>query len=154
MSALRRAELPFRRTQGFHPKPRLTFALSLPLGVVGREEVVELELDHVLAPEEVRSRLAAQAPPGLEVGSVRRIDLKVGAQVRSLSYGLAVPVERVSSVRELADGQTRVFPLASRVGLRVQQGTLLRRRDHSSDRGALNRRQPFSLAQSRARPAA
>ena len=32
---LRRAALPFRRTQGFHPHPRLVFALSLPLGVVG-----------------------------------------------------------------------------------------------------------------------
>src|SRR5262249_54516063 len=63
---LRRAALPFRSTQGFNPKPRLVFALSLPLGVVGREEVVELELDGDLDPEEVRRRLAAQAPAGLE----------------------------------------------------------------------------------------
>src|ERR1700749_5052019 len=42
---LRRAELPFHSTQGFNPHPRLVFALSLPLGVVGRAEVAELELD-------------------------------------------------------------------------------------------------------------
>jgi hypothetical protein len=36
---LRRSQLPFHRSQGFHPKPRLIFALSLPLGVVGCEEV-------------------------------------------------------------------------------------------------------------------
>src|SRR5579871_5404355 len=58
---LRRAALPFRRTQGFHPKPRLVFALSLPLGVVGGDEVVELELDQVLPPEEIHERLARQA---------------------------------------------------------------------------------------------
>ena len=42
---LRRAQLPFHSTEGFNPKPRLIFALSLGLGIVGSEEVVELELD-------------------------------------------------------------------------------------------------------------
>jgi radical SAM-linked protein len=83
---LRRADLPFRRTQGFHPKPRLVFALSLPLGVVGRDEVVELELDQELPPEEIHDRLARQAPAGLSVTSVRRIDPRAGAQVRGLCY--------------------------------------------------------------------
>ena len=78
---LRRAALPVRQSQGFHPKPRLVFALSLPLGVVGCEEVVELELDEILPPEEVRDRLVRQAPPGLEILSLRRIDFKAGAQV-------------------------------------------------------------------------
>jgi shikimate kinase len=41
---LRRARLPFRSTEGFHPQPRMVFALSLSLGAVGLEEVVELEL--------------------------------------------------------------------------------------------------------------
>src|SRR5439155_20976241 len=40
---LRRAGLPYRSTAGFNPKPRLVFASALPLGVVGCEEVVELE---------------------------------------------------------------------------------------------------------------
>jgi len=39
---LRRAMLPFRRTEGFHPTPRLVLAQSLPLGVVGHNEVLEL----------------------------------------------------------------------------------------------------------------
>jgi len=42
---LRRAALPFRSSEGFHPKPRLSFPLSLALGIVGCEEVVDLELD-------------------------------------------------------------------------------------------------------------
>ncbi len=71
---LRRAALPVRQSQGFHPKPRLVFALSLPLGVIGCEEVVELELDEILPPEEVRERLVRQAPPGLDILSLRRID--------------------------------------------------------------------------------
>src|SRR5436853_7407071 len=70
---LRRAGLPFHSTAGFNPKPRLVFALSLSLGVVGCEEVVELELDEVVAPEEVHACLARHAPAGLEGLTVRPI---------------------------------------------------------------------------------
>src|SRR5438067_1919966 len=65
---LRRAGLPFRTTAGFHPTPRLVFALSLPLGVVGCAEIAELELTEPVEPEEVHRRLArepaAATPPG------------------------------------------------------------------------------------------
>src|SRR5437879_13282810 len=74
---LRRAALPFHSTEGFNPKPRLVFALSLALGVVGREEVVELELDAFVPPEEIHARLVQQAPAGLELLSVRRLDRKI-----------------------------------------------------------------------------
>lgn len=101
---LRRAELPFFSSQGFHPKPRLVFALSLPLGVVGRAEVVELELAQALPTEEVQARLARQAPPGLEILSVRRIDPKVNAQVCRLAYAVRVPAERLPELpRRIAD---------------------------------------------------
>ncbi len=101
---LRRAELPFHRTQGFHPKPRLVFALSLPLGVVGRAEVVELELDEVLSIEDIHTRLARQTPPGLEILSVQRIALKINAQVCRLAYALPVPAERLPDLpRRIAD---------------------------------------------------
>ena len=91
-----------RQSQGFHPKPRLVFALSLPLGVIGCEEVVELELDEILPPEEVRERLVRQCPPGLEILSLRRIDFKTGAQVRTLTYRITLPAERVEETNRRA----------------------------------------------------
>jgi radical SAM-linked protein len=95
---LRRAALPVRATQGFHPKPRLVFALSLPLGVVGCEEIAELELTEFLPPDEVRDRLARQAPPGLQVLSLCRIGPKESAQVRALIYRIALPPERAAEL--------------------------------------------------------
>jgi radical SAM-linked protein len=90
---LRRAEVPFHSTEGFNPKPRLVFALSLALGIIGCEEVVELELDEVLSAKEIESRLTAQAPAGLEILQVQRIDPKAKAQVRRVCYRVAVPDE-------------------------------------------------------------
>src|SRR5262249_25640678 len=91
---LRRAGLPFRSSEGFHPKPRMVFALSLALGIVGAEEVVELELTEPLPPEEVHRRLAAQAPPGLEILSLRCVPRKVPGQPRRVCYRIPLPPER------------------------------------------------------------
>jgi radical SAM-linked protein len=97
---LRRAALPVRRTQGFHPHPRLVFALSLPLGVIGCAEVVELELDDIVPLDEIRERLTEQAPPGLTIQSIQRIDPRAKAQVRRLCYRVSIPAERVPDARE------------------------------------------------------
>jgi radical SAM-linked protein len=82
----RRAGLPVAATRGFNPRPRMVFALSLALGIVGRQEVVELELDAPLAPEAVHDALARQAPPGLEILSVRRIDTRLSGRPRRVCY--------------------------------------------------------------------
>jgi hypothetical protein len=51
---LRRAEIPIAHTQGFHPQPRMVFALSLALGIAGANEVLELDLTEPLSPESLR----------------------------------------------------------------------------------------------------
>src|ERR1700758_5035801 len=78
----RRAALPFHSTEGFNPKPRMAFALSLALGIIGAEEVLELELDDILPVADIHELLARQTPPGLEILSVQRIPRKTRAQVR------------------------------------------------------------------------
>src|SRR5262245_4685643 len=70
---LRRAALPVAESQGFNPRPKVSFPLALALGIEGRREVLELELTEALAPEEVRDRLAAVAPPGLELAEAEAI---------------------------------------------------------------------------------
>jgi len=97
---LRRAQLPFHSTEGFNPKPRLVFALSLGLGIVGCDEIVELELEEELPPEQIQSRLAAQAPAGLEILHVQRIDPKAAARVRRVCYRVAVPSEGCPELAE------------------------------------------------------
>jgi radical SAM-linked protein len=98
---LRRAELPVLYTKGFHPQPRMTFALSLALGVVGGAEVVELELDGGLSAEEVQRRLTRQAPPGLEILSARVIEGKAKLRVRRAFYRAPVPEDRRADVPRL-----------------------------------------------------
>jgi len=91
---LRRAALPYRCTQGFNPKPRLVFALPLPLGIEGCQEVAELELDGELSAEEIRDRLAGQAPVGLEILDAQRIDGKKTTHARLACYRIGIPADQ------------------------------------------------------------
>jgi radical SAM-linked protein len=95
---LRRADLPFRSSTGFHPKPRIVFPLSMPLGVAGLDEVVEIELNRELPPEEVLSRLAAQAPAGLDFLTIRPIPLNLTGQVCRALYRFALNPERLTDL--------------------------------------------------------
>jgi len=112
---LRRAELPFRSTSGFHPKPRVVFALSLPLGVVGLDEAVELELTEEFSPDEVLARLRSQAPAGLEFVSARRIPPNATGQAVRAVYRLPVLPDRIA---DLAD---RCSALLARAEIAVQR---------------------------------
>jgi radical SAM-linked protein len=98
---LRRAALPFRMTEGFHPTPRLVLAQSLPLGVVGHREVAELELIQEMDPDEVLARLRAQAPPGIEFLSARRIPVNLTGRPRRARY-------RIRSEALAADPPSRI----------------------------------------------
>ncbi len=62
---LRRAHIPVSFSQGFNPHPRLSFALPLPLGMTSRCELMELETDEEIAPDELVDRLNRFVPPGL-----------------------------------------------------------------------------------------
>jgi radical SAM-linked protein len=82
----RRADLSIPVTQGFNPRPRMWFASAMALGIAGLNEVLEFELSELISDADIQRRLTAQAPPGLEILSVRAIDVKASARVRRALY--------------------------------------------------------------------
>ena len=101
--ALRRAEIPFARTQGFNPHPRIVFALSLPLGVVGCEEIADVELKpgtlEEMPPEAMLACLNRESPPGLSVLALWPVERKASLKIRSFCYRIAIPEQRLPAVR-------------------------------------------------------
>jgi radical SAM-linked protein len=100
---LRRAALPFKSTAGFHPGPRVVFALSLPLGVAGLDEVVEIEFLKELDADETLLALRDQAPTGLTFTRVSIVPMKATAVPRRMVYTLQLPPERIETVRNRCD---------------------------------------------------
>jgi radical SAM-linked protein len=88
----RRASVALGMSQGFHPKPRMTFPLALAVGVEGADEVMELELAEVMSAEDLLARLNAQVPKGLVLRSVEILPPGAKkARVRSASYEAPIP---------------------------------------------------------------
>lgn len=87
----RRADLPVRMGEGFRPRPRLSSPLSLPLGMDGWEEILELELVESLSALEVRSRLEDQCVDGLTIVSVSVHSTKERTRVVAIEYVCPLP---------------------------------------------------------------
>ncbi|MGL4421124.1 MAG: TIGR03936 family radical SAM-associated protein [Gemmataceae bacterium] len=83
---LRRGQIPVKMSNGFHPAPRIIFALSMSLGIVGSEEVVEIELSEPRPAEDFLAILREQAPPGLEFLSIQPVAMKASAVPRRMVY--------------------------------------------------------------------
>ena len=87
--AVRRAGLPVAYSQGFHPKPRLSFGPALPVGVESTCEYVDLELVGNCDPRKVGEALKAQLPDGLALLEARAVDPRspsLNESVRAVHY--------------------------------------------------------------------
>jgi radical SAM-linked protein len=73
--ASKRASLPIAYSEGFHPMPKIIFARALPVGVESLNEIVDLELERRVSPEEVKKRLNAAFPEGIQIVDAREVIL-------------------------------------------------------------------------------
>ena len=88
----RRAGLALGMSEGFHPKPRMTFPLPLAVGIEGLDEVMEIELTDTPQAEPLRRLLSSQAPAGLAFRTVELLaDGQRKAPPRSASYRVTIP---------------------------------------------------------------
>jgi radical SAM-linked protein len=117
----RRAGLPLAYSQGFNPRPRFQIAAALPVGVIGRAELLDLWLLEPLEPKEMMARLRPALPAGLELVDVTEMDLRapsLQSQMRAASY------------RVIVHSQEPVEAIRTRVGALLEMPTLLRQRHH------------------------
>jgi len=85
----RRARIPLKYSQGFHPQPRISLGCALPLGFIGKAELIDIKLEEDMDPEIVKNKLQNATPPGLEISSIESIDPSLPAlqtQVESAEY--------------------------------------------------------------------
>lgn len=99
----RRCQLRLSMSEGFHPKPRMSFPSALSLGIAAQDEVMEVELAERLEADELVRRLTAQAPPGLSICEARLLAPQEGkARIARVWYEIALPAERQTAASEAA----------------------------------------------------
>lgn len=92
--AIRRASLPVALSQGFNPRPKMSIALPLPVGVSSEGEYMELELAEQMDHQELCDRLNRQLPTDMKIQ--KAFDLSdnspsVMSQVETSDYLVHVP---------------------------------------------------------------
>lgn len=111
----RRARVPLSMSEGFHPKPRMTFPAALAVGIEGTDEVLEVELSEPLGPDELQARLGVQMPSGLTVHAIEVLPPEARkGQVRSFGYRVPVPTEQRTGLAERIERllAAEVWPVA------------------------------------------
>ena len=92
---VRRAGLPIAYSAGFTPHPKISYAGAAPTGAASEAEYLELSLTRACAVSEVRERLDAALPDGIDVIEVMQAPPALGALPRRTS-------DRVHAAREKA----------------------------------------------------
>lgn len=99
----RRAELKLSMSEGFHPKARISFPSALGLGIVGLDEVMEVELAEAVEGDALRERLEPHLPAGVALNRIEVLGEGAGkAQLAGATYEISVPPDRREQARSAA----------------------------------------------------
>ncbi len=105
--AFKRGNLPLKHTQGFNPRPSVSIALPLSVGIESSCELLDFDFDgDKITNRIVRGRLNDLMVPGIKIIKVydngRKIrDLALLDTVVTLEYDAGVPAGAADKIREL-----------------------------------------------------
>ena len=91
--AIRRAGIHMSYTEGFNPRPKISFGFALAVGTEGEREYVDIDLQREMELGEVLGRIQEQLPPGIRLlqGRVLTLGAKpLMAVLNAASYRMRV----------------------------------------------------------------
>ncbi|HZX96194.1 MAG TPA: TIGR03960 family B12-binding radical SAM protein [Myxococcales bacterium] len=106
LRAFRRAKLSIPHSQGFHPKPKVSFGPACPVGTESRAEYLDLELFGVQDAAAVATRLRTELPEGFRLVSCE--PLAAGGEsltriIRGIAYRVELPESAPEAFGRLAE---------------------------------------------------
>jgi radical SAM family uncharacterized protein/radical SAM-linked protein len=129
---LRRAGIPLVYSQGFNPRPRVSFGPALPVGIASEAEYFDFESHEKLDPAAAAERIRSCLPRGLEIGFVQEISPSVptlGESVRAARYRVKLEAggdleARLRAFRERGPGLLAVARNGRSRSLRLEDAVL------------------------------
>ena len=124
--AFKRAGMPLTHTQGFNPRPSVSIAMPMSVGVESVCELLDFDLDgEPVACDEIMTRLNDTLVEGVRVLQVyenrKKIrDLSLLHCQVTLEYDNGIPENAISSLRTLFSRESLVVPKKSKNGIQEQ----------------------------------
>ena len=122
--AFKRAGMPLTHTQGFNPRPSVSIALPLSVGVESNCELLDFELDGIQLPyDEICSRLNATLIEGINVLKVYPCEKKIREIAflhcnLTLEYDANISQSAVSKIQELFQREELLVLKKSKNGIK------------------------------------
>ncbi len=94
--AFHRAEISLAYSEGFNPRPRISLAAPLPVGVTSEAELMDIFCTRWVSPHFFTTAVSQQLPPGIEILQVYPIVItmpSLQSQVRCAEYKVEVEAE-------------------------------------------------------------
>ena len=124
--AFKRAGLPLTHTQGFNPRPSVSIALPLSVGVQSKCELLDFDLDGVNVPcDEITERLNQTLVSGVtirktydggkKVGNLALLDCSV-----TMEYDRGVPQGAETAICDLFKRESVIVPKKTKNGIQDQ----------------------------------
>ncbi len=124
--AFKRADLPLKHTQGFNPRPSVSIALPLSVGVESTCELLDFDLDGIcITSEQIMERLNDNLVSGVRVINVydngRKIrELSLLQCNLTLEYDRGVPDSAEENIRKLFSRTSLIVPKKTKNGVQDQ----------------------------------
>ena len=88
----RRVGVSLALSEGFHPRPRMTFPDALSLGVAATDEVMDIVIAETVDPDDFKTRLNQTCPNGLVIHKVRVLgEGERKAKIERVEYEIDLP---------------------------------------------------------------
>lgn len=108
--ALRRANIPLVYSQGFNPRPHLSLAAPLPIGVTSSGELMDIQLERRLSPHFFLKSIIEQLPQGINISAVVEITPKLPSlQARTRFAEYKIVIESTKNKEEIEESITSLL---------------------------------------------
>ncbi len=119
MRAFRRAGIPLRFSEGFHPAPKVSFTAALPVGIESTEEHFFVDVALHVEPASLLERVNEQLPDGLKITAcVPALDRSPPKKLDPFHYTVTLKEATFSEARlkDFLRSTTRAFTKTDRKG--------------------------------------
>lgn len=98
-----KAEIPVKYSEGFHPRPKMSFGSPISLGTEAYNEIMDFETDAEISNEEVVKRLNESAVLGFKVNKVEEVPRKssIMEEFTNMLYTVEGSQEDMDKLEEL-----------------------------------------------------
>ena len=100
---LKKSQIPVKSSQGFHPRPKMSFGSPVSLGTEAYDELMDFELETPMSNEEVFKRLNSSNVVGFRVNKVEEVPRKssIMEEYTVMIYEIEGSEEDISKLEEL-----------------------------------------------------